>query len=372
MSQVFRPTTDTTNTTTGTSKWAVISPGTGTLFSNIDENDAADSPITGIRVNVPDATTGSVYVSKLVAPNVQTPTVKTRHKYRYAFRIDPALLGTTYDTDFTVELRVGYVSEGALGTLVHTETWNAKAGGNATPGSQIMSKNVTLTETEANLITDYSDIWLRLVAKKITEADTVDLYFFYFIAPAVFEATSNVKRNPKGPLWYTEVATAGSVNGYPMVQLYNTGSKKAILREIYFIGGNGDGGSTSLCRNDIVSVLRLGPLVSGVGPGGNTTTPNVIRLDDDGAAATPGLQVKAFDFTDDQFTGIDLCEYKASSFFEVRPGNSQLQGDLPTVLRSWNSFPFTVMPTTAYQFVWRFNGAQAIRVFVVWEEVPTR
>lgn len=365
--QISKPTTDTTVTTTGSSKWATISPGVGglALWEQLQEF-IEPSPVSGIRVSAAASAPGSVYVSKLSA--VDAPLIDGYHFMRYLFRIDPADLGSSHDTDLKVQLRQGYVSEGTPGTLIHEDVWH----GTSLHGSNFIHQATLLADAEAATITDYTDLWLRVVGLNVTESDTVDLYSFYMTVPAVNQATSNIKRTAKAPIWYAEVATSGTINGEPVIQLRNDGPKKAVIRELYILGANGDGGSTSLCRADLLTFLYTS-LPSSVGPGGTRTTANAIRMDDDGPAGSTGLVVSGIDFSDWQQTGWDFCSVRTVKFLEFRPGAGQTQANEPDIIRAFNGFPIGIMPGDAVEIRWAFNGPGfVVRVFVVWEDMTVR
>jgi hypothetical protein len=148
VAQFARPSTDTT-----VDNW--IEDGTGDnaiLWDEIDEAVADDTDF--IRtVQVP---TSDVYVTKLTA--LTDPLQSTGHIVRYRYRKD-ADLGATID--LTVQLRQGYTNEGAQGTLIHSEVISNIPGTGWTAGS------FTLSGAEADAITDYANLYVRLVGNQV-------------------------------------------------------------------------------------------------------------------------------------------------------------------------------------------------------------
>jgi hypothetical protein len=144
MSQHARPVVDITRT-----NWADPLGGTTHLAGQISEENANDTEYieTGL------APTNAVYVAKLSF--VTDPQVSTGHILRYHFRKN-ADAGDAQD--LTVELRQGYVSEGTPGTLIKAVTHTAIAGTGWTAGS------VTLSGAEADSITNYNELYLRVLA----------------------------------------------------------------------------------------------------------------------------------------------------------------------------------------------------------------
>jgi len=86
----------------------------------------------------------------------EDPAVSTGHIMRWRRGKDSA--GGS-QIDLTVELRQGYVSEGAQGTLINTYS------DTAIPDSQTTTSD-TLSGAEADAITDYSDLQIRFVANQ--------------------------------------------------------------------------------------------------------------------------------------------------------------------------------------------------------------
>jgi hypothetical protein len=144
MSQHARPVVDITRT-----NWADSLGGTTNLAGQISEEIANDSEYieTGL------APANAVYVAKL--SSVTDPQSSAGHVLRYRFRKN-ADAGDAQD--LTVELRQGYVSEGTPGTLIKAVTHTAIAGTGWTAGS------VTLSGAEADAITNYTALFLRVLA----------------------------------------------------------------------------------------------------------------------------------------------------------------------------------------------------------------
>ena len=346
----------------GTNTWRTNAGGTTGLFAGIDETlvDVTDY----IICNAPGVSPGAVYVTKLSAvadaPNDQN------HVLHYWLQFDPAGLATSPDTILKVELRQGYVNEGAQGTLIHSTTYTHSD----FSGSRKAFRIDLDPTTEVSLITNYSDLYVRYQTFSVLEPDTFVVFNTWLEVPAPGSNGSNVKRFPKSAI-LGDVRTGGSVNGSPLCQLLNpSGSgKKLVVYGLKIWGGGADGGSTTLCRADLNSFRRTSnPL--GVGAGGNTTAGKVIRLDEVNTDAIVGV-LQAFDFTNEQFHedgAGQSCEFASEHFFEIRPGATV--GDFPFVLREEGSFPLTVMPGSAFEVTWRFNASNYIvRLIVVWDEV---
>ena len=111
-----------------------------------DDSDFAESGL---------APSADAYATQLTDP--EDPQVSTGHIMRWR-RGKNASGGAAID--LTVQLRQGYVSEGTQGTLIRGVADNTipDAFTNATP--------ITLSGAEADSITDYTDLQLRLVANQ--------------------------------------------------------------------------------------------------------------------------------------------------------------------------------------------------------------
>jgi len=147
MSQFGRPSTDTL-----VDNWLEDGVGdNGTLWDDIDEVTADDTDY--IRTVL--FPTNDVYVTKLTA--LEDPVSSTGHIVRYRYRKDVDLGA---QIDLTVQLRQGYTNEGSQGTLIHSEV-STNVSGTAWTAGQF-----TLTGAEADSITDYANLYIRLVANQ--------------------------------------------------------------------------------------------------------------------------------------------------------------------------------------------------------------
>lgn len=132
--------------------WTDQSGGTAALFSKIDEPfpDEADHIRTEILF---PGDTSTPYVTKLGA--VADPSIHTAHRVRYFIKkVDPGII------DLTVQLRQGYVSEGQPGTLLAQKTEIGIS-------NLSFEADINLSESEAGLITDYGDLYLRFFAARM-------------------------------------------------------------------------------------------------------------------------------------------------------------------------------------------------------------
>ena len=144
MAQFGRPSVDTYN---GDSY--VNQAGSGSnLFQSIDEAAADDTDY----IKSPNNPTQKAYVTKLTS--LIDPTLSTNHVIRVRAKKD---LTNTNTLNLAVELREGYVNEGSKGTLIATLTQS-----NVT--TAFVTYSYTLSGAEANAITDYTNLYLRIVA----------------------------------------------------------------------------------------------------------------------------------------------------------------------------------------------------------------
>jgi hypothetical protein len=146
MPQFARPSADTV-----IGAWEDDDEGVTDIFECIDEEVPDDEDY----ITSEDAPDSSAYVTKLT--EVEDPVIHTGHKVRY--RIQKSSAGGS-QIDCTVELREGYVSEQEQGTLIATETIEDVP-------HEWTTHTLTLTEEEAALITDYTDLYLRFVADQV-------------------------------------------------------------------------------------------------------------------------------------------------------------------------------------------------------------
>jgi len=151
MPQFARPSADTT-----LGAWTDDDGLDVDIFEAIDEAVLDDQDF----ITSEEAPDASVYVTKLTA--LEDPVINTGHVLRV--RIQKELAGgSTIDCD--VELRQDYFDEGepgegtGPGTLIATRTYEDVANGFTT-------KEIELTVGEAGDITDYTNLYLRIVASQ--------------------------------------------------------------------------------------------------------------------------------------------------------------------------------------------------------------
>jgi hypothetical protein len=145
MAQFARPSADTYR-----DNWETEAGGTSSIYQQIDESVANDSDY--IRTQL--TPTSDVFVTKLTA--IVDPVSSTGHTLRYRYGKD-ASAGD--QIDITVQLRQGYTSEGALGTLICQDVLT-NVGGYPLAGSH------ALTGPETDAITNYGDLYLRIIGNK--------------------------------------------------------------------------------------------------------------------------------------------------------------------------------------------------------------
>ncbi len=145
MAQFGRPITDTTR-----DNWFDPVGGTTGLFGQIDEPQADDADY----IQTQQAPTNDVYVTRF-SP-IENPAVSTGHIIRYRFAKDTS---GGNQIDLTVELRQGYVSEVSLGTLIRSWT-------HANITEALITAQQVLSTAEADAITDYGNLYLRVVANQ--------------------------------------------------------------------------------------------------------------------------------------------------------------------------------------------------------------
>jgi len=145
MAQFGRPSTDTTR-----DNWEEDDGGTTDIWDQIDEasRDDADFIRTGLTP------TADVYVTKLTT--LEDPLSSTGHIVRYAYGKSAA---GGDQIDQVVQLRQGYVSEGTPGTLIAAQTHTDVA---AFP----VAGTFTLSGGEADSITDYTSLYIRITGNK--------------------------------------------------------------------------------------------------------------------------------------------------------------------------------------------------------------
>ena len=146
MAQFGRPSTDTTR-----DNWEEDDGTTTAIFDQIDEAVIDDADY--IRTVL--APTSDVYVSKFTT--LEDPVSSSGHVVRY--RYGKSAAGGA-QIDLTVQLRQGYTNEGSPGTLIAAWT-HTDISDTLTTAAQ------TLSGAEADSITNYADLYIRLVANQV-------------------------------------------------------------------------------------------------------------------------------------------------------------------------------------------------------------
>ena len=135
MAQFARPIQDVTAWASGT-------------FASIDESVADDADY----ISSETSPNQDVYVCKL--GTITDPASSSGHVLRYRYRKSASGAPAT---DLTVQLRQDYVNEGSPGTLI--EAWSHTG-----ISSSFSTQEQTLGTTETDSITDYSSLYVRIVA----------------------------------------------------------------------------------------------------------------------------------------------------------------------------------------------------------------
>lgn len=138
MAQFGRPEADITAWASGT-------------FADIDETVASDSDYVSSDTNP----NNDPYVVRL--SDMEDPVSSSGHIIRYRYRKNAS---GGAQINLTVQLREGYVNEGSPGTLI--EEW-----AHTDISETFTSQAQTLGGTEADAITDYTDLFLRFVADQV-------------------------------------------------------------------------------------------------------------------------------------------------------------------------------------------------------------
>lgn len=147
MAQFGRPEADTYNG----DGWTEDDGTSDALFGEIDETSASDTDY----IKSVDAPTSDVYVTRL--SDIEDPAVSTGHTLRVRARKSAA---GGAQIDLTAELREGYVSEASQGTLICTLSQTDVT-------DAFTTYSHTLTGPEADAITDYTDLHVRIVANQV-------------------------------------------------------------------------------------------------------------------------------------------------------------------------------------------------------------
>lgn len=148
MAQFGRPSADTFRDTA----WTEDDGTTDALFGEIDESVASDTDY----IKTSAAPTSDVYVTKLTS--LEDPVSSSGHVLRARIAKDAS---GGAQIDFTVELRQGYASEASPGTLICTIPSTSDVSNSFTDYSH------TLSGAEADSITDYTDLYVRIVANQV-------------------------------------------------------------------------------------------------------------------------------------------------------------------------------------------------------------
>jgi hypothetical protein len=127
--------------------------GTTNIYTTIDEGSA--SPNDADYIKSPLAPASSPYVAKVTS--LSDPLSSSGHIIRARLAKDAA---GGAQIDATVQLRQGYVSEGTPGTLIATLT-------QANVTDTFTTYSYTLSGAEADAITDYTSLYLRVVANQV-------------------------------------------------------------------------------------------------------------------------------------------------------------------------------------------------------------
>jgi hypothetical protein len=143
MAQFARPDTDTL-----IGNYQDNAGGTTNIFGAIDETSANDTDF----VRSPQSPANEVYVARL--SDITDPVSSSGHVMRARVSTDVASGGETLD--FLMELRQGYVNEGSQGTLIASKTQSSLS------GTTWVDVSHTLSGAEADAITDYADLFLRI------------------------------------------------------------------------------------------------------------------------------------------------------------------------------------------------------------------
>ena len=146
MPQFARPNADIVD-----GNWTKSTGGNVDLFSMIDEVTADDTDFIQSAL-APANDAAAMHLS-----DVEDPQVSTGHIVRYRFKKSAA---AGAQIDLIVQLRQGYTAEATQGTLIHAET-------HANISDVITAGTFTLTAVEADAITNYNDLQVRLNANQV-------------------------------------------------------------------------------------------------------------------------------------------------------------------------------------------------------------
>lgn len=147
MAQFGRPTTDTTR-----ESWVDQVDGTTNIYTTIDETSPSDADY----IKSASAPTTDAYVTALTT-SLEDPVSSSGHIVRYRYQKN--VTGGA-QIDIVIQLRQGYVNEGTPGTLIASTTLTNVSNG-WTTGS------FTLSAGEADSITDYTSLFIRVTANQV-------------------------------------------------------------------------------------------------------------------------------------------------------------------------------------------------------------
>ncbi len=147
MAQFLRPDNDFANP----DSWQDDGGGSSDIFESIDEEVAAD----GDYIRSPLTPSADVYVARL--SDGEDPALSTGHKLKVRYAKSAA---GGAQIDITAQLRENYVNEGSQGTLIKQRVF-------ADVSDSFATDDYTLSAGEADSITDYTDLFLRLAANQV-------------------------------------------------------------------------------------------------------------------------------------------------------------------------------------------------------------
>jgi hypothetical protein len=230
-------------------------------------------------------------------------------------------------------------------------------------------------------VTNWGDLYLKLIHQTPITApgtESTTVYSCYLVAATSGLISTKITQFPVSPVWAEKKATA-STNGGALWQLINGGTKTLHVYQLQ-VWGVGDGSHHAGLDRQAAFGIRRTDFPFDVGPGGNITYANKLRLNPYDGEAHGGV-VRCIDFTNAQFHGNGLSE---DWYFEdidnldtdgvvningdwlVMP--SSVAADQPFILRAPASFPWTVAPQSAIEVLWLDNAVNFTLVGVLYDE----
>lgn len=147
MAQFARPDNDFNNP----GSWTDEAAGSTNIFQSIDETSPSDADY----IQSPLAPSTAIYVARL--SDIEDPVSSTGHVLRTRYAKNSA---GGAQIDIVNQLREGYVNEGSPGTLIVARTF--------TDVSETFTTDAyTLSAGEADSITDYTDLFMRMTANQV-------------------------------------------------------------------------------------------------------------------------------------------------------------------------------------------------------------